>query len=52
MYKNIKSIFILKKPFTYISQNKCLKLVKYNKSLQKKLNLTIDDYLNIPIKLK
>ena len=44
MFKNIKSIFILKKPFTYISQNKRLKLVKYNKCLQKKLNLSIDDY--------
>jgi len=44
MYKNIKSIFILKKPFTYISQNKYLKLVKYNKSLQKKFGLSIDDY--------
>ena len=43
-FKNRKSIFILKKIFNIIIKNKLLDIMKYNKKLQKRLNLSINDY--------
>ena len=45
MLKKIKSIFILKKLFIFITKFKYLKLINYNKALQKKLNISIDSYI-------
>ena len=43
-FVNVKSNFILKKVFDIINKNKLLNIVKYNKALQKRLYLTINDY--------
>ena len=44
MLENIKSSFILKQIFTHLNDLKQLKLVKYNKGFQNKLNLSIYNY--------
>ena len=44
MLENIKSKYILKNLFFYISEKKKLTLVKYNKNLQTKLNITLLNY--------
>jgi len=41
---NIKSNFILKKIFGYIKKSQFLEFIKYNKKLQKRLNLSIMNY--------
>ena len=43
-YKNIKSKFILQKIFSNLTENKLLKIVKYNKNIQKKLEKDINEY--------
>ena len=42
--KNIKSYYIIKAIFDLMKKNKSLKIMKYNKKLQKILNLSINDY--------
>ena len=42
--KNIKSNFIFKKICNNLNKEKAMKIFNYNKSLQKKLNLSLDDY--------
>ena len=44
MLRNIKSLFITKKVFDYISIIKKLKLLKYNKTIQKVIGIKIIDY--------
>ena len=44
MLRNIKSLFITKKVFDYISIIKKLKLLKYNKTIQKVFGIKIIDY--------
>ena len=44
MLKNIKSFFVIKKLFSYISDKYKLDLIKYNKIFQKKFSLNILDY--------
>ena len=41
---NIKSKYILKNIFSYINKKEKLKLIKYNKELQKILGVNIEDY--------
>ena len=43
-FNNIKSNFILKRIFGILKKHKELEIILYNISLQKKLNLNIDDY--------
>ena len=43
---NIKSKFILKKIFDNLKRNRQLKIVKYNKKLQIRLNISIQEYKN------
>ena len=43
-FDNIKSIYFLIKTFEYISKKKYLEIVKYNKKLQNRLKLSINDY--------
>ena len=45
MLDNIKSSYILKQVFQYIKNKVYLKLIINNKTLQKKLNVTIDTYI-------
>ena len=42
--ENIKSKYILSKIFDFISKKKKLEIVRYNKRIQKRLNLSIKDY--------
>ena len=42
--KNIKSNFILKKIFDYIHKRRALKTIRYNKSIQKRINININHY--------
>ena len=44
MLKNIKSTYIIKKLFLITDVIKKLKLIKYNKKLQKIIGINIDDY--------
>ena len=44
MYKMIKSRFINQKIFIHLYDAKLLKLIKYNKTLQKKLNISLCNY--------
>lgn len=41
---NISSDYCLKSIFTYLDYNCALKLIKYNKKFQNKLNIKIDNY--------
>ena len=43
-FDNLKSNFILKKIISLIKINKSLNIIKYNKKLQKRLNISIDNY--------
>ena len=43
-FENIKSDFIFKKIISFIKRNKSLNIMKYNKKLQKRLNININDY--------
>ena len=49
---NIKSIYILKSIFNYISSNVFLYLLCYNKEMQKKLEISIEDYKKFGNKFK
>ena len=42
--KNVKSDFILKKFFGYMTEIKSLETVRYNKSIQKRINININHY--------
>ena len=44
MLNNIKSLYFIKFIFVYIVEKKKLKLVKYNKSFQKNLNINLINY--------
>ena len=41
---NVKSVYFLQKIFYNIHKNKWLEILKYNKKLQKRLNLSINNY--------
>ena len=45
MLEKVKSIYFIRNLFIYVDENKKLKLMKYNKSLQKKLALSINNYI-------
>ena len=46
MLERIKSRFFAKILFSYLDEKKKLKLVRYNKSLQKNLAISINNYLH------
>ena len=52
MLSNIKSLFIIKRIFSLITQKSLLKLVFYNKSLQSKLYIDINLYKKISEKYR
>ena len=43
-FEKIKSDYFLKKIFDIVKKNKSLGIMKYNKKLQKRFNLNINDY--------
>jgi len=45
--ENIKSNFIFKKTLEYMKKNKSFEIMKYNKKLQKRLNLKLKIIKNI-----
>ena len=44
----MKSVYILRKIFDIIPKNKNLEIIRYNKKLQKKLDLSINNYKKYP----
>ena len=46
MLKNIKSSYIIKLIIAYVDESQKLKLVRYNKNLQKNLKLSIINYMH------
>ena len=44
MLKNISSFYIFKKIFKYLHAHRLLKLIKYNKLIQEKLNINLYNY--------
>ena len=44
MLKNIRSIYITKIVFSFANEGQKLKIIKYNKYLQKKLSIEINNY--------
>ena len=47
MLKKIKSSYFVNIIFTYIDEKQKLKLIRYNKNLQKNLDITINNYKHI-----
>ena len=47
MLQNIKSSFFIKILFLCIDEKQKLKLIRYNKNLQKNLDITINNYKHI-----
>ena len=43
-FENLKSDYFIKKIFDNLKKNKSLEIMKYNKQLQKRLNLTVNNY--------
>ena len=43
-FKNLRSDFFLRTTFDLMNKKKSLEIVKNNKNLQKRLNISIDDY--------
>jgi len=44
MLNNLKSDYFIIKLFEYISKRKSLKTIKYNKKIQKRIDINIKDY--------
>ena len=45
MLKSIKNVFFINQIFSLIPKAKCLKLIHHSKNLQKKLSISIDDFI-------
>ena len=46
MLKNIASFYFTEKLFSYIDENKKLKLIRFNKKFQQNLNININHYIH------
>ena len=46
-FENIKSEYNIKDIFSFLSEKKKLKIIIYNKDLQKKLDINIENYKNL-----
>ena len=46
MLKKIRALYFIKNLFEYIEEAKKLKFIKYNKSLQKIMNISINNYIH------
>ena len=45
IFENLKSNFFMRKILEYLTKKKSLEIVKYNKNIQKRINLNIFDYI-------
>ena len=45
MLENIKSLFFIRIFFSYVDEKQKLKIVKYNKSLQRRINISLINYI-------
>ena len=45
MLENIKSLFFIRMFFSIVDEKKKLKIIKYNKSLQRKINISLINYI-------
>ena len=52
LFGNIKSDYIFQEIFEKINEKKMLKIIKYNKSTQKRLNKDINNYKFYFLKIK
>ena len=43
-FENLKNNYLLQKIFDNLKRKKLLKIIKYNKNIQKIINLNINDY--------
>ena len=46
LFKNLKSDYFLEMLFSYTPKKKALEILKNNKNIQKRINISIDDYKN------
>ena len=46
VFKNLKSDYFLEMLFSYTPKKKALEILKNNKNIQKRINISIDDYKN------
>ena len=44
LFEKTKSNFFLQKLFGFLTKKKLLNLIKYNKNIQKRINININDY--------
>ena len=44
IFNNLKSDYFIRKLFEYISKRKSLETIKYNKNIQKRMDININDY--------
>ena len=44
IFKNLKSDYFIQKLFDYLHKRKSLKTIKYNKNIQKRINININHY--------
>ena len=44
MFKNLKSDYFIRKIFDYIHKKKSLETIRYNKNIQKRINININHY--------
>ncbi len=51
LFKKIRSKYILKQIFDNIKKNKSLEIINYNKNIQKRLEIGIDDYKDEYLKI-
>ena len=54
MFKNVKSNYLLKNIFSYINDRKLLRIIKYNKKIQKRIGFTkknFENYFNIKFEI-
>ena len=50
MLDNVKSLYILKIFFSFVDEKRKLKLVKYNKNLQQKIDISISNFIHLQLK--
>ena len=49
MFENLKSRYILQKLFNNLGRKKLLDVIKYNKTLKRRINININDYKEYPL---
>ena len=45
MVENVKSLYFIKIVFSHIDEKKKLKIIKYNKQIQNKIDITLLNYI-------